>query len=78
MEYFTTDFVSGREISQYLGVCHGLGINENFGGAYNDANRQLAEAAERVGADAIIGMRYDSIASGKNAYVHVCGTAVRW
>ena len=63
----TTDTVAGREIAEVLDVVIGTGY---AGGTYPDMSKaesrisalnQMKTNARKIGADAVVGMRFDSV-----------------
>jgi uncharacterized protein YbjQ (UPF0145 family) len=80
----TAPEVPGHRVALVLGVVHGFGLRprpqrttaktiEEANAARHAAFTDLVAEATRVGADAIVGFRYDS----DDGYVVACGTAVR-
>ncbi len=71
MVFFTTETIGGRYPSMYYGLVHGLGASTegNFGEAVNKANTSIEQAAERNGANAIIGIRYETTSVGRNIII---------
>ena len=78
--FYSTDYVAGKDPVSYVGLVHGIGIADRgrMADAVNQANDQIDKAAEGFGANAIVGMKYDSVAIGNNIVLHVYGTAVKY
>jgi len=76
----TTDTVSGREIAEVLDVVVGVGYlaGVDVGKSRNYALNQMKTNAQKIGADAVVGMRFDSvvIVGGEVEYT-AYGTAVK-
>lgn len=76
----TTQEIKGKRIIRHVGVVHGVGVAPKFEvvPAYNQANTQIVEDAEKLGADAIVGLAYDcGWTPGAQLMVHAVGTAVK-
>ena len=74
----TTSTLEGREIVDYLGIVSGETI---IGANKETALREMSEQAERMGANAVIGvdLDYETVgSSGSMLMVTAAGTAVRY
>ena len=69
-----TDFITGKELQTLGLVWASFGAAESFGGGIGRVNEELEKKANRLGADAIINIRY----SGDNHKIHASGTAVKF
>jgi len=65
----TTSTVEGKTVSEYLGVVTGKGVDLES----KDFEQAMREAAEKMGADAIVGIQF----SFDDGYVCTIGTAVK-
>jgi len=72
----TTDIVPGKEIVEILGVVHGKSEKwTTESRAKDSAVKKMVEKAEKLGADAIVGVKIT--AGGLGRSVAVMGTAVK-
>lgn len=79
----TTSSLQGYEITEYLGLAYGLGVNGNggigkmgmklWGKTLEGLTSSLVDCATEMGADAVIGVSYFQEKSVSYAY----GTAVK-
>ena len=77
MLLFTTDSIEGKQITQYLGMGTGLGIDKSMPVAYNQAITQLTEEATQAGADAVIGIRVSAFGIQSYFGYNISGTMVK-
>ena len=82
----TTDTVAGREIAEVLDVVVGMVTNPNaaYGQDVRESMRvsaldRLRTNASKIGADAVVGVRFDSLASDYSSILEYTayGTAVK-
>lgn len=83
----TTNTIDGKTVSQYLGIVSGCMIVGFAGGAkatqrgwataMESAQKEMVAQADSLGADAILGVKFDTHKSGVADYLCIIGTAVK-